>query len=206
MIPIPKLWRPVALSTPFWPIRGSSRPKASGRSAARVRPPATAAPAPSPITWPGALTSNARGLKSACTTLPFTLLYREEIRVAINRFIETFGGPPRTMAHHYFCDDNLYWGEGRVSGINRLVYNILTRFQNRNKFFGHVEGHPCFWGDLCRKEVTYTRNFVFGEINTLKACPYMPYHDPDRPFVNQWYASSEGANAASFVNTINEEA
>jgi hypothetical protein len=32
----------------------------------------------------------------------------------------------------------------------------------------------------------------------------MPYHDPDRPDVNYWYASSEGANLDSFNRMISE--
>ena len=37
------------------------------------------------------------------------------------------------------------------------------------------------------------RNFTYSDINTLAACPMMPYHDPERPYVNAWFASSEGA-------------
>ena len=33
----------------------------------------------------------------------------------------------------------------------------------------------------------------------------MPYYDPDRPFVNRWFASSEGATVESFNKTISEE-
>jgi hypothetical protein len=32
----------------------------------------------------------------------------------------------------------------------------------------------------------------------------MPYHDPEKPFVRYWYASSEGANVESFVRTLSE--
>jgi len=32
----------------------------------------------------------------------------------------------------------------------------------------------------------------------------MPYHDPERPLVRAWYASSEGANAALFMATLSE--
>lgn len=177
-----------------WPVRGPRTPSDHGGTCAE----------PDYLAWCADL--QRQGFEIGLHNATLHTSYREEIRAALDRFASEFGGPPRTMAHHYFCDDNLYWGEGRVSGVNRLVYNLLTRFQNRNKFFGHVDGHPYFWGDLCKERVTYVRNFVFGEINTLKVCPYMPYHDPDRPYVNQWYASSEGANAASFVHTISEQA
>jgi len=62
-----------------------------------------------------------------------------------------------------------------------------------------------FWGDVCRERIKYVRNFVFGDVNTLAVCPWMPYHDPDRPWVNYWFASSEGAVAASFNERLAEE-
>jgi hypothetical protein len=52
--------------------------------------------------------------------------------------------------------------------------------------------------------VKYVRNFVFADIDTLRACPEMPYHDPDKPYVNYWFASSEGLDVASFVTTLAE--
>ena len=50
-------------------------------------------------------------------------------------------------------------------------------------FDGHVPGSPRFWGDLCRERVGYVRNFVYRDIDTLAACPYMPYVDPAKPYV-----------------------
>jgi hypothetical protein len=48
------------------------------------------------------------------------------------------------------------------------------------------------------------RNFVFRDIDTLKVCPYMPYHDAERPYVNSFFASAEGGRPDSFVKTIDE--
>jgi hypothetical protein len=48
------------------------------------------------------------------------------------------------------------------------------------------------------------RNFTFADANTLAACPIMPYHDPERPYVNQWFASSEGANVEMFNRCLSE--
>lgn len=122
----------------------------------------------------------------------------------IERFAELFGHDPATMSNHYNCDEGIYFGDRRLSGARRSLYNVLTRGRNRDAFHGHTEGHPLFWGDLCRDRVTYVRNFVFGTIDTLAACPQMPYHDPQRPFVRQWYASSEGSDAPRFVAMISE--
>jgi hypothetical protein len=129
---------------------------------------------------------------------------REETVRGLEQFAQHFGGYPITMASHYFSDENLYWGDARLSGANRLFYNLVTRFRNHNRYYGHVPGHPYFWGDLCKEKIKYVRNFCYPDVNTLKACPCMPYHDPWRPLVNYWFASSEGAQAGSFVRTLAE--
>jgi hypothetical protein len=129
---------------------------------------------------------------------------REETIRGLDRFAAYFGGPPRSMANHFHSNEDIYFGDARVTGLNRLAYNVLTRFQNYRRFRGHVPGDPLFWGDVCRERITYVRNFTFAEINTLKACPQMPYRDPARPYVNYWYASSEGKDAPRFNATIAE--
>jgi hypothetical protein len=129
---------------------------------------------------------------------------REETIHGLDQFARHFGHYPVTMANHYFSNEDIYFGDARLTGVNRFAYNLLTRFKNRNRFRGHVEGDPLFWGDLCRERIKYVRNFSFAEINTLKICPQMPYHDPDRPYVNLWYASTEGAMAPSFIAALAE--
>ena len=123
---------------------------------------------------------------------------------SLDLFRQRFGHDPATMANHY-NQDAMYWGSARLSGATRAFYD-LTTLGRGHRFHGHVEGHPSFWGDICRDRIRYCRNFVFRELNTLKACPHMPYSDPDRPFVNGWFASSEGANCASFVRRVAEAA
>jgi len=129
---------------------------------------------------------------------------RENTERALDRFFEVFGHYPVTMSNHYNCDEDIYWGEYRLTGIYRRVYNLATRGKYHAKYFGHVPEHPYFWGDLCKSRIRYVRNFVFRHVDTLAMCPGMPYHDPQRPFVNRWYASSEGANVRSFTETVSE--
>ena len=129
---------------------------------------------------------------------------REDTRRGLNAFRDLLGHDPRTMSNHYNCSEGIYFGDRRLSGWRRVAYNVLTLGRNRRRFHGHEEGHPLFWGDLCRKRVRYVRNFVFGKIDTLGACPFMPYHDPDRPWVNAWFASSEGNVCSSFVRQLSE--
>lgn len=129
---------------------------------------------------------------------------REETIHGLEQFARYFGHYPITMANHFYSNEDIYFGDARVTGVNRLFYNVCTRFQNYRKFRGHVEGDPLFWGDLCKEKIKYVRSFAFAEVNTLKICPEMPYHDPARPFVNYWYASSEGKDCGKFVETLSE--
>jgi hypothetical protein len=176
-----------------WPTRGKREPSDYG---------ITCADDPAYVDWLRELEH--AGFEIGYHNATLHTSTREETLAGLNRFVELFGHNPSSMAHHYFCDENLYWGDGRVSGIHRALYNFMTRGKNHNRFFGHVEGHPYFWGDLCRERIRYVRNFVYGDINTLAACPWMPYHDPDRPYVNNWYASSEGSNIKRFLQRMSE--
>jgi hypothetical protein len=128
---------------------------------------------------------------------------RAETLRALNAFRAHFGHDPKVMANHYNAEA-IYWGPARLGGSRRAVYNLLTRGQTRKRHFGHVEGHATFWGDLCRERIRYCRNFVFPAINTLRVCPWMPYHDPSRPYVNAWFAAAEGSNYTSFIAMLSE--
>jgi hypothetical protein len=130
--------------------------------------------------------------------------YREEVIESLDLFEQYFGAAPRSMANHYNTDA-IYWGSSRISGWRRTIYNLSTVGRKHEKFFGHVEGHPSFWGDVCRDRIQYCRNFVCTDINTLRMCPWMPYSDPTRPYVRYWFAGSEGANAKSFLKSMQDQ-
>jgi hypothetical protein len=175
-----------------WPIRGRGTPSDHGGTCAD----------PDYRAWVQDL--QRRGFEIGLHNATSHTSARADTIRGLDTFAEYFGGYPKVMAQHYYSHENVYWGDQRVSGLHRLAYNALTRGANRGKFHGHIAGHPEFWGDLCRARIRYMRNFVFAETNTLKACPWMPYHDPERPFVNYWYAAAEGAHADSFVARISE--
>lgn len=129
---------------------------------------------------------------------------REDTLRGLDRFREAFGGDPATHANHSGCAESIYWGADRVTGLNRLIYNVATSFRRSQRFRGHRVGDPLFWGDLCAERVRYVRNFTFADIDTLAACPQMPYHDPDRPFVQNWFASAEGGSVESFNERLSD--
>jgi hypothetical protein len=176
-----------------WPIRGPREPSDHGETCDE----------PHYLRWVKGL--QGRGFEIGLHMATSHTSLRAETVEALDRFRDYFGHPPLTMANHYNCDENIYFGSDRLTGIRRLAYNVLTGFRNHSRFVGHVPGQPLFWGDICRQRIKYVRNFVFADINTLAACPWMPYHDPERSFVNYWFASSEGAQVSSFNERLSEE-
>ena len=129
---------------------------------------------------------------------------RERTIAGIQRFRSLFGEGPITYASHFTNAEGIYFGPARLSGARRAIYQLYARKRHELRYRGHIEGDELFWGDICRSDVKYVRNFVFADINTLGPCPEMPYHDPQKPYVNYWFASSEGRDVKSFVATISE--
>ncbi len=146
----------------------------------------------------------ARGFEIAWHNSTWHGLPREQVAAALDAFARIFGGSPVCGANHS-DHEGIYWGESRLTGYCKLLYGILTRFANRGKYQGHLEGSPFFWGDLCKQQIKYYRNFVYRDINTLKACRCMPYHDATKPYVNYWFASSDGHDAETFNECLSEK-
>jgi hypothetical protein len=133
---------------------------------------------------------------------PFNTTRAETIE-ALDLFRRYFGHDPAVMANHY-NEDAIYWGPARLSDWRRSIYNLVTLGRTRDRHFGQVNGHPSFWGDVCRERIRYCRNFVYADINTLRMNPWMPYTDPERPYVRSWYSSSEGHKAPAFLKTLQD--
>jgi hypothetical protein len=175
-----------------WAVKGEGHPGVGGATCED----------PEYLAWTLAL--QAHGFEIGSHGATYMTSTRARIVESLERFRTIYGHDPQSLANHTGCAESIYWGPDRVSGIHRLAYNILTRFDRSDLFRGHREGDPLFWGDICRARVRYVRNFTFNDIDTLAACPIMPYHDPERPFVNAWFASSEGANVKAFNRCISE--
>lgn len=176
-----------------WPLKGEYVPKIG----------ATTCADPEYLKWVCRLKQ--QGFEIALHNATYHTSKREQAIEGLEQFKKYFGEYPKIHVNHSGCDDSIYWGDARLSGMNRLLYNLLTRFRNRGKFLGSVESSELFWGDKIKQHIKYVRNFVYTDINTFKACPYMPYFDEERPFVNYWFASSEGAYCHSFCETISEK-
>ncbi len=176
-----------------WPLKGKEVPRIGGATCED----------PGYLRWVIELQN--QGFEIAMHNATYHSSKREDALAGMEKFKEYFGAYPNIQVNHAECKDCLYWGEDRLSGIYRLAYNALTRFRNKGAFQGSQINSDYFWGDVLKQHVSYVRNFVYHDINTLKKCPEMPYHDPRRPLVNSWFASSEGADCTAFCKTISEE-
>ena len=131
---------------------------------------------------------------------------RSQVIDGLDRFAAMFGDYPKVLAQHNDAKggESIYWGDQRLTGVHAFLYNIATRYRNKGIYRGQIEGDDFFWGDICQARIKYVRNFIFPGMNTLKACPVMPYHDPRRPYVNHWFASSEGQDVGKFNSCVSE--
>jgi hypothetical protein len=145
------------------------------------------------------LSLQAQGFEIAFHNAAPSTSQREKTRLGLERFGELFGPQPILFCNHGNCEENLYWGEARLSGWRRILYNLVTRGRKRSIGHGHADGDPLFWGDLCKQHVRYVRNFVFDDLDALTVCPEQPYHDPSRPYVNFWFTSADGADLERFL-------
>ena len=70
---------------------------------------------------------------------------------------------------------------------------------------GELRAIPTIGATFAGNAIKYFRNFVFQDINTLKVCPLMPYHDPRRPLVNYWFSTSNGVDLRRFNECLCEK-
>jgi len=130
---------------------------------------------------------------------------REMTERGLEFFRDVIGDYPRLHVNHFGQAEGIYWGRDRLNGGSRLAYQVVNGLLRREtRYYGHVEGSPYFWGDLCRDCITYVRNLAFPDVNTLRADPLMPYHDPRRPYVRYWFSSTEAPTCDALCNLLSQ--
>ncbi len=145
-----------------------------------------------------------KGFEIALHNVTNSSSIREDTIRGIELFHNYFGHYPKSFANHSDCQEGIYWGDYRLTGIYRILYSIIKN-KNINRFRGHIQNDKYFWGDICKQKIQYVRNFTFNDINTLKKCPYMPYYDPTKPYVNYFFSSSNGSDVKTFNSLISEQ-
>jgi hypothetical protein len=152
-----------------------------------------------------------KGFEIALHNMSWSNSKREKIISGMELFKNHFGDYPKMLIQHNDTVENesLYWGRQRLTFPANLFFDALTLINPKSKdsdiYSGTKKSSPFFWGDICKEKIKYVRNFIFSDINTLKACPQMPYYDASKPFVNKWFASTEAPEVNSFNNVVSKQ-
>ncbi len=121
---------------------------------------------------------------------------RDETLAGLELFRETFGHYPRMHINHGNCMENIYWGPNR---FHQPIRSIYKKAAPKVRSYGHDEASVFFWGDACKKHITYIRNRTFNDLNTLKEDSRLVYPESGKEkYSNFWFSSSDGMNIARF--------
>ena len=127
---------------------------------------------------------------------------RADVLRGLDEFGEMLGGGPRMHVNHFQNADNLYWGEARLTtALPRLAYRFAGSTEASE---GHLEGSAYFWGDVCRERIDFVRSFTVRETNLANLSTPLSYVDADRPFVRQFFISTEGGDLPAFLDALTE--
>ena len=127
---------------------------------------------------------------------------RDEIIRGLKEFEQKIGNAPKIHCNHVSNPDNLYWWDRRFVWPFSALYRFAYWLKKRSPVpaGGDNPTSELFWGDVAQKKIKYVRNLTFCQINTLACDPRMPWGDPNKPYVNFWFSSSDGHN----VNLFND--
>jgi hypothetical protein len=130
---------------------------------------------------------------------------RDETIRGYENFHEYFGCYPDINIMHAQNLENVYWGKKVVS--NKIFQKLMGLVAGKANipFSGEDPSSVYFWGDILQSKTKYVRLFGTDDINTLKFNPSMPYHDPDKPFVNHWFSFSDGSNPKRFSKLLGKD-
>jgi hypothetical protein len=120
-------------------------------------------------------------------------------------FKKLFGYYPKMNIMHSNNLENVYWGKKVLkTDFFRTVIGLLYKRGNY-PYGGEDPQSPYFWGDILKEKTKYVRLWGTSSINTLKYNPSMPYHDPQKPYVNYWFSFSDGYLLPWFKKLISDE-
>ncbi len=103
-----------------WPLHGYGRPKVGGVTCEDQQY----------LKW--ILRLQQQGFEVALHNVTNHTSTREETMRGFETFRRYFGHYPSSMANHSGCEESIYWGSARVSGVQRLVYYVLNLRLNEN--------------------------------------------------------------------------
>lgn len=133
---------------------------------------------------------------------------RDEIIAGLEMFKTLIGHQPRIHTNHSGNPDNIYWLKDRFDWPYNVLYAIYCKLKKRphTSSLGSEPDSPYFWGDICKTNIDYMRNYTCRNLNTLRFNPSMPYLDSTKEaYANRWFSSSDGHTVEEFCDLLRPE-
>ncbi len=130
---------------------------------------------------------------------------RDEVLSGFEKIRTLTGNYPNIHINHALNMDNIYWGSKRFSFPINVLYKHVRKVLGRKSVesLGDEVGSSHFWGDFSKKNIKYTRNRVFSDLNTLHCDKMMPYRDLSKDIhSNFWFSSSDGFDCKTFTKLL----
>ncbi len=142
-----------------------------------------------------------KGFEIALHSVGSGFYTRGEIIQGLEEYKSKLGEYPKIHVNHSRNHDNIYGGHKKFS----FPFSLFYRLYNNKEPQGDVEDSPCFWGDIHKRHIKYTRSHHFNDINTLKYDPYMPYTERRKlKYSNFWFSSTNAQDVKDFNRLINK--
>jgi hypothetical protein len=144
-----------------------------------------------------------RGFEAAYHGATMESSVRERTERGLQTFSSLLGVKPSIYCNHGQNLENLYWGSARYRAPTiRIPVALAERVLGKPRYLGHVPGSPYFWGDLCRAQFRFVRNFTFSTLNNGTIPPCGPYRLNSTPWVQYWFNTADAPDAAQFKRLV----
>jgi len=128
---------------------------------------------------------------------------RDRTERGLRAFSALLGVSPTIYCNHGQNLENVYWGAARYRApAIRIPIAVAERLLRRPRYEGHVPESPYFWGDLCRQQFRFVRNFTFSTLNSGAIQPCRPYQLKSTPWVQYWFNTADAPDAAAFKRLV----
>ena len=109
-----------------WTVRGSEKPREKVTNGSTCDDEAY-------LKW--ALDLQELGFEIALHNVSYHTSPRERTLRGMAQFRKWFGHDPHCLANHSRCQEGIYWGAARLTGLQRTFYNLVHRNRRRNEAF-----------------------------------------------------------------------
>lgn len=128
---------------------------------------------------------------------------RDRTEKGLQAFAALLGVTPTLHCNHGQNLENVYWGSARYRALAiRKPIALMERLLRKPHYAGHIPESPYFWGDLCRRQFRFVRNFAFSTLNSGAIPPGGPYRLKSTPWVQYWFNTADAPDAGRFKQLV----